>query len=308
MFTLAHFSDPHLGPLPTPKLTELFGKRFFGYLSWQHRRRKIHRPGVLAKLAVDLAAQAPDHVAITGDLANISLPGEFVRIAQWLRQLGDPNWITVIPGNHDAYVDIAWDRSIGLWSDFFASDGAVDAAPRSGGAADFPIVRRRGDVALIGLNSARPRPIAYASGALGSDQLRKLEKYLETLGGEGLFRVVLLHHPPQIDGASWRKRLEDAEAFRAVIARAGAELVLHGHNHEFAAASLGAGKRQVPVFGVPSASAARIGKRPQAHYHIFRIFKTTDGWQMTKTVRGLDTGTGGFVDMGSEPVPLAPQG
>ena len=31
-FTLAHLSDPHLPPLPTPRLAELAGKRMLGYL------------------------------------------------------------------------------------------------------------------------------------------------------------------------------------------------------------------------------------------------------------------------------------
>ena len=41
-FTLAHLSDPHLAPLPRPRLSELIGKRITGYLNWQLRRRFIH--------------------------------------------------------------------------------------------------------------------------------------------------------------------------------------------------------------------------------------------------------------------------
>jgi hypothetical protein len=33
-FTLAHLSDPHLPPLPSPRLWELAGKRAFGYFNW----------------------------------------------------------------------------------------------------------------------------------------------------------------------------------------------------------------------------------------------------------------------------------
>ena len=44
MFVLAHLSDPHLGPVPTPRLAELAGKRALGFLNWHRKRRAIHRP------------------------------------------------------------------------------------------------------------------------------------------------------------------------------------------------------------------------------------------------------------------------
>ena len=74
MFTLAHLSDPHLAPLPAPRWRELIGKRVTGYINWQRRRRFIHDADVLAKIVADLKAQAPDHIAVTGDLTNIALP------------------------------------------------------------------------------------------------------------------------------------------------------------------------------------------------------------------------------------------
>ena len=104
MFTLAHLSDPHLAPLPQPRWSELIGKRITGYINWQRRRRFIHDAGTLDKIVADLKTQAPDHIAVTGDLTNIALPDEFVRGRAWLQGLGAPADVTVIPGNHDAYV------------------------------------------------------------------------------------------------------------------------------------------------------------------------------------------------------------
>src|SRR6516162_5754458 len=74
MFVLAHLSDPHLGPLPRPRLGELMGKRATGFLNWRRKRGRIHRPDVLARIVADLKAQTADHIAVTGDLVNISLP------------------------------------------------------------------------------------------------------------------------------------------------------------------------------------------------------------------------------------------
>ncbi|MET0879712.1 MAG: metallophosphoesterase, partial [Tardiphaga sp.] len=48
MFLLAHISDVHLAPLPSPALGDLMSKRGLGYLNWLRKRRAIHRPEVLA--------------------------------------------------------------------------------------------------------------------------------------------------------------------------------------------------------------------------------------------------------------------
>ena len=82
MFTLAHLSDPHLAPLPAPRWSELTASAD-RLLNWQRKRRFVHDPGVLAQIVADLKAQAPDHIAVTGDIANIALPAEFAR-RDWL--------------------------------------------------------------------------------------------------------------------------------------------------------------------------------------------------------------------------------
>ena len=59
---------------------------------------------MLAALVADLKARTPDHIAVTGDLVNLSLPSEFVAARAWLDALGNPRDVSVVPGNHDAYV------------------------------------------------------------------------------------------------------------------------------------------------------------------------------------------------------------
>ena len=101
MFVLAHLSDPHLAPLPWPHPRELLSKRGLGYLNWLRKRRSIHRADMLAALVADLKAHAPDHIAVTGDLVNLSLTNEFAPALAWLDGLGDPRDVTLVPGNHD---------------------------------------------------------------------------------------------------------------------------------------------------------------------------------------------------------------
>src|SRR5437588_5439046 len=117
MFVLAHLSDPHLGPLPKPRLSELAGKRASGFLEWQRKRRLIHRGDVLARIVSDMKAQVPDHVAVTGDLVNISLAGEYAPARAWLESLGRAQHLSLVPGNHDAYVRSASSHPQLHWGD-----------------------------------------------------------------------------------------------------------------------------------------------------------------------------------------------
>src|SRR5437899_3711080 len=124
MFVLAHLSDPHLGPLPKARLLELAGKRATGFLHWRRTRRLIHRGDVLARLVADVKAQAPDHLAVTGDLVNISLAGEYPPARTWLESLGSSRHVTLVPGNHDAYVRSAAAHPQLHWGDYMRGDEA----------------------------------------------------------------------------------------------------------------------------------------------------------------------------------------
>src|SRR5882762_4841588 len=186
-FTLAHLSDPHLPPLPSLRLRDLAGKRALGYLNWTRNRRKVHKRDVLDALVSDLQAQKPDHIAITGDLVNLALEAEFAPSRAWLESVGAPERVTVIPGNHDAYVRATQHRFAEAWGDYLDSDDKPD-----GGAA-FPSVRRRGPLALIGVSSAVPTPPFMATGWLGRSQLDALERVLAGLASAQAFRVLLIH-------------------------------------------------------------------------------------------------------------------
>jgi 3',5'-cyclic AMP phosphodiesterase CpdA len=213
---------------------------------------------------------------------NISLPTEFDRAAQWLEALGQPDQVTVIPGNHDVYVATAWPQSLGLWGAYMAGDGQPPATDFD----VFPTLRRRGPVALVGLSSGVPKPPLLATGTLGEAQIAKAERLLADLGREALCRVVLIHHPP-LTSESRFKRLTDAAAFQAMIRRVGCELVLHGHNHRSEVAQIAGPAGPIPVIGVTSASAAPGSKYGRARYHLIRIERESTGWQFDVELRAL---------------------
>jgi 3',5'-cyclic AMP phosphodiesterase CpdA len=289
MFLLAHLSDPHLGPIPTPRLREIINKRGLGLINWYRGRHAVHRAEVLDLLARDLAAMPVDHIAVTGDLVNLSLTAEFAAAHQWLERLGPPERVTVVPGNHDAYVRAAAAHPLRYWGDYMRGDAAGPiAAP--GDPAHFPFVRRRGPVALIGLSTAVPTGPLMATGRLGADQLMRLADALAALGRENLFRVVLIHHPPVSRPAQHLKRLIDAGPLRRLIAQHGAELVLHGHAHLHLLAWLDGPHGRVPAVGVPSASAAADRHRDAAAYNLFSIERAGDGWRCEAVTRGVVDG------------------
>lgn len=280
MFTLAHLSDPHLAPLPRPARRELIGKRVTGYFNWQRKRRFIHDPAVLRRVIGDLKTTATEHIAITGDFANIALPEEFENLRRWLPGLGPQYDLTVIPGNHDVYVPGALEMMREATADSMRGDDT---------SAEFPFVRRRGEVALVALNTGVPTPPLMATGRLGEDQLARLARLLPALKDERLFRVVLIHHPPESD-APRHKRLIDARDFKAVIARHGAELILHGHDHIHQLHWLIGPEGRVPAVGVPSASAAPGKSVDAGGYNLYRVDGAAGAWRCEMEMRGIDDG------------------
>ena len=278
-FTLAHLSDPHLPPLPAPTLRELAGKRALGYLNWTRNRRQVHRREVLDALMSDMQAQTPNHIAITGDLVNLALEAEFEPARTWLESVGTTDRVTVIPGNHDAYVRATQHRFAEVWRDYLGSDEASDGVT-------FPSLRRRGLLALVSLSSAVPTPPLMATGWLGRSQLDALDRILARLAAEQAFRVLLVHHPLRSDSRT--KRLTDSSELLALLNRHGVELILHGHDHVHSTIWIDGPAGKIPAVGVPSASAVAHGRYPAAAYNLFSIAREGAAWRCEQTVRSID--------------------
>jgi 3',5'-cyclic AMP phosphodiesterase CpdA len=154
-FRLAHLSDAHIGPIPRPNLAELLGKRVTGYVNWLYKRGAQHDMGVLGRIVADIKAQAPDHVVMTGDIVNIGLPAEIALAKDWLASLGAPGDVSFTPGNHDAYVASVTNLVHDVFAPWTSSETEGEG---------FPYLRRRGGVALIGLDTGVPTAPFVASG------------------------------------------------------------------------------------------------------------------------------------------------
>ena len=292
MYRLAHLSDLHATPVRVERVTDFVGKRFLGWISWQLRRQKTHRPEVLEALVADLRERQPDHIAITGDLTNVACPHEFSMAREWLERIGTPEEVSLVPGNHDAYVAIPPENSWDLWKPYLQSDS---------GDTTFPTLRTRGAVAVVGVCSANPTAPGMASGTAGADQLERLEQLLTRLGERDLCRVVSIHHPINEGTVSPRRALTDAAELRAVLARTGAELVLHGHGHRQHFQQVPGPDGPIPVVGVRSASDAGLKEHKRAQYHLYEIGDAAPGSSkrpIRLRIRGYDPTTGGCIDEG----------
>ena len=267
-----------------PRFGELLGKRLTGYWNWKRHRFSIHNMGVLAAIVDDVVSHKPDHIALSGDLVNIGMHSEYHVAHQHLAGLGDAEHVSIVPGNHDAYVHGSLDMMQTVFGRHMTGDD---------GRHGFPYLRRRGDVALIGLSSAIPTLPFIAEGAMGPAQLARLDDLLPHVRRSHAATVIMIHHPPHSGGARRFRGLRDAPALERILARHGADLIVHGHNHKRSLAYLpGPQGSEIPVVGVASASAVPGDPQHRAAYHLFKITPREGGAHIAMDVRGMAAADG----------------
>ncbi len=235
-----------------------------------------------------IAAQA-DHVAVTGDLVNIAALGEFSSAAKWLSGFGKPQAVSYVPGNHDCYVPVPYQNGLAHFEAY--TDGDMKLVPpllHQGGAMFFPYVRLRRNIALIGLSTALPQALHRASGQLGWEQLEALPKILRDLRGKGYCRIVMIHHPPLQRLASPRRGLNDVMDIEKILAEDGAELVLHGHNHQRSLEYVETSSGSLPIWGAASASTKPSKHHEAAGWTLFLIERSKGNWIIRAEERSWD--------------------
>lgn len=234
MIRIAHVSDLHvLSPRGFEWRRALFNKRLTGYANLLLRRGRVFRRDYLVNVLSAVAAWA-DHVVVTGDVTNLSLEQEFEQARALLDGLARAVEVTVVPGNHDAYLPSvhAARRFSHHFREFLRSDLPELASDAQAG--PFPFVKLRGPVAIVGLSSAVPRPPFVGSGRLGATQLAALETILAHPEVARRTPVLLVHHPPVDDRNGLqilRDGLTDSERLRAILSPLPRGVVLFGHLH-----------------------------------------------------------------------------
>ncbi len=192
--------------------------------------------GALQVVEKFVAAEGPDLVIATGDLASAGLRSELEAAFAWLRTLGTP--VLAVPGNHDVPYYSLTGRLIDPFRSFRES------------AAGAPTEWRNAACTVVGVNTARgvQLRVNWAQGAMSSRQTASAAAAFEAAGPAKL-RVLASHHPldwpndAPIAGRTWG----GLKAQRR-LARAGVDVFLSGHLH-VASARVVEGGRAVAVCG-----------------------------------------------------------
>ncbi|MBN1947410.1 MAG: metallophosphoesterase [Bradymonadales bacterium] len=230
-FTLVHMSDLHLASLGGTSWRTFLNKRITGSANLLLRRAFIHRPEVVQVALEQISQTGFDHLAVTGDLSNLSLDGEFQLVRNLLSSFGDTRRISVIPGNHDVYTpSVAKDHRFETYfSHLMASDLPLhlDHSP-------YPYTKLFGPVAIIGISSAVATPPLLATGTVSEEQVQALDRILAHPEVRSRFAVVLVHHhlrPMNRKLEQPFRRLTNASALLEILVRGRVRLVCHGHSH-----------------------------------------------------------------------------
>lgn len=289
---VAHFSDIHALSLDGVSPLSFLNKRFAGGVNLLLRRRNKHPVRLFESLIDDLNEMRPDHVVVSGDLTNLSLDPEFALARSLLDRIAlGPSEVSIVPGNHDVYVWAAALRHSFLraLAPYATSDGAGAAEGGGTSRPRFPLVRARGEIAVVGISTALPSPVPLADGWVGPRQLAAVERALEAHADR--FRIVLLHHPPVTNRHSFLRGLRDRVWLQRVLRRTGAELILHGHEHRDVRSFVDGPDGPIPVIGVGSGSYDDPRPERRARYNLYRI----EGRRVTVQTRVHDRARGRFL-------------
>jgi 3',5'-cyclic AMP phosphodiesterase CpdA len=294
---IAHCSDLHLLSHDGARWLDLANKRWIGAMNLLSSRSRHYHVAAFEHMIDDMNAMGVEHVLCTGDVTNLALEQEF-RFARGLfdRLAGGPEHVTVIPGNHDAYVMEGIAHFANLFDEYHRADegwtwGEDDRASDEDDLR-WPIVRVRGPLAIVGLSTSRQTPWFTAYGRVGTGQLARLRKALTDPRIAGMLRLVAIHHPPAGKRARSKVRgLRDHEGFARVIGDVGADLIVHGHEHQDLSEELVGPTGAIPVRGIASGTyhhnrVDRIGR--------YRIFEISGGKIVSDYVRVWNRATGVF--------------
>ena len=195
----------------------------------------------------------PDVVLVSGDLTNLGLRSELEAASGLLEPIRAAGIrLVVVPGNHDLYVRSAMR---GDFESVFANELGDSA-----GSATWPRVVRHASTALVLINTALPVPPLMAWGRIGAAQLADIDRVVAAERAAGRTVAIGLHHHPtraphkKHDGA---RHLRDAAALRAIAARHGVAVMMHGHNHYFHVRRMRGA--ETIIGGISSSTTARDG-------------------------------------------------
>jgi 3',5'-cyclic AMP phosphodiesterase CpdA len=228
---LAHFSDIHLSSTQMRwTARDWFSKRLTSWLN--HRlgrgRRFARAEEIVARALEDWRQRGVEHLVFSGDATAMGFEAEIRQAAESLGvgRAAIPG--LAVPGNHDYCTRSA--AAAGHFERWFApwQQG------RRIGEHTYPFAQPVGPAWLIGVNSATGNRWPWdATGAVGAEQLARLQQLLASLGSDAV-KILVLHYPICLaDGRPESRfhKLRDLDALLEVAHAGGVDIWLHGHRH-----------------------------------------------------------------------------
>ncbi len=226
------------------------------------------RPEVIDATEAVIQSGGYDVVAISGDVAQRSLSGEFQRAAAFIREASRVSRVIIVPGNHD----VSW------WMSPFHIRGtaplyeryrkyvsqelepvlAVDGATFVGintshGVAMYTLTKRPRDVSIIGV--VQPAQLDRAAGEFANTD-------------PGALRVVVMHHNPVRGQLSHRFGIKQPDRVMQRLGEMSADLVLCGHDHQEAVNCVQTATSSTVVCTAGTLSDRSRGGRPSSFFSI----------------------------------------
>jgi len=252
MHRIAHLSDVHLlDPRRDPR-SRRAGARYRLATKLVSLGRSLDprlRARKLARALAAAKASLASHVVISGDLTELGDDAEFEHFAEILEDAAlDPDAVTIVPGNHDAYTTAGgWRRALEGPLRRFAATSAGHAGK----------VVDRGPVAFLPIDTSCYQSLVRAGGEFSRDAAKAIEARLGDPALRDKAVVLVLHHSPLgQDRPRWMRWVDGLRGERQVVDllhRHPRLSVLHGHLHRVVDRIL-SGREATPtrVFGAPA--------------------------------------------------------
>jgi 3',5'-cyclic AMP phosphodiesterase CpdA len=177
------------------------------------------RPELIDPLVAVCEALRPDLTVISGDLTQRALAAQWAAAAALARRLPGP--VICVPGNHDVPL---YNPLARLFWPFRSYRRAVGA--------DLEPMAETADLRLIAINTTDP--LAWQRGLVRPGSLRLATSRLRA-ARPGQLRLVMLHHPLTQPPETGKAPMSGAGPAAEALAEAGADIILTGHLHQWAA-------------------------------------------------------------------------
>jgi 3',5'-cyclic AMP phosphodiesterase CpdA len=240
MTILAHLTDLHMLERDHHKRRGLSRTRlqFLSTGAALDAEARLRRATRMLQLAQRGGAE---HILLTGDLTEDGVDAQFEMLAEALHASGvEPERVTMVPGNHDAYVDFqAFDRALAGPLQAYRATSHESARTVLPGAVIVPI-----STTIEGQWFTRSR------GAIRAQDVSRIRRVASHPISRDRAVVVAQHHPPShhpIFAMEWFDGVDNVAAMRDLLQERSRVHVLHGHTHRRSTKHL-SGREHAQIF------------------------------------------------------------